>query len=137
MKVFFDTSAFVKRYVSEQGSEKVFDICRQADSLVLSVICLPEMISTLKRLVREGVISVEQYSQTRDVILSDLKDVEICNLSPEVISLTIKCLEDNSLRAMDALHIGCALSIKPDLFISSDQQQIAAAKREGLKIMEI
>ncbi len=54
MKAFFDTSAFVKRYVNEVGSEKVAEICKQADELALSIICFPEMISTLNRLIREG-----------------------------------------------------------------------------------
>jgi predicted nucleic acid-binding protein len=54
MRVFFDTSAFVKRYVEEPGTEKVLDICGQAEQLVLCIICLPEMISTLNRFVREG-----------------------------------------------------------------------------------
>ena len=50
MKIFFDTSAFVKRYATEPGSDDVMDLCRQADSLALSIICLPEMVSTLRRL---------------------------------------------------------------------------------------
>ena len=52
MRVFFDTSAFVKRYVEETGSVQVLDLCLQADTLVLSVILLPEVISTLCPLVR-------------------------------------------------------------------------------------
>ncbi len=30
-KVFFDTSAFVKRYVNESGSQRVIEICQQAE----------------------------------------------------------------------------------------------------------
>ncbi len=39
MKVFFDTSAFVKRYVNETGSQAVVEICQNADTLALSIIC--------------------------------------------------------------------------------------------------
>ena len=53
MKLFLDTSAFAKRYVAEPGSEKVMALCQEADALFVSVICLPELISTLCRLVRE------------------------------------------------------------------------------------
>ncbi len=35
---------------------------------------------------------------------------------------------------MDALHLGCALLVKPDLFVSSDRRQIEAAEREGLMV---
>jgi uncharacterized protein len=136
MRVFFDTSAFVKRYIEEPGTDKVIEICGQAEHLVLCVICLPEMISTLNRLVREGKLLTDDYQRTRDLILREIEDAEICYVTPDVVTRTIKCLESNPLRAMDALHLGCALIVEPDLFVSSDQRQIEAAKGEGLKVME-
>jgi predicted nucleic acid-binding protein len=136
MRVFFDTSAFVKRYIEEPGSDKVIEICRKAEALVLSVICLPELISTLNRLVREDKLSRSDYGKTRGLILKEIEDVEICYITPEVVARTLKCLENNPVRAMDALHLGCALVVEPDLFVSSDHRQIEAAGREGLKVIE-
>jgi hypothetical protein len=136
MRVFFDTSAFVKRYVEEPGTEKVIEICRQAEYIVLCVICLPEMISTLNRLVREGKLLAVDYQKTRNLILKEIEDAEICYVTPEGVTRTIRCLENNPLRAMDALHLGCALILEPDLFVSSDHRQLEAAKREGLKVVE-
>jgi predicted nucleic acid-binding protein len=137
VKVFFDTSALVKRYIEESGSEKVIEVCKQADLLVISIICLPEMISTLNRLVREGALPAGDYQRTKNLILEDLEDVEICNLTPDVISRAMGCLESHPLRAMDALHLGCALAVNPDLFISSDQRQIEASRSEGLNVIEV
>ena len=137
MRVFFDTSAFVKRYVEEPGTEKVLEICDQAEQLALCVICLPEMISTLSRLVREGKLQSGHYHKLRDLILKEIEDAEICCVTTEVVAQTIRCLENNALRAIDALHLGCALVVEPDLFVSSDQRQIEAARREGLKVMEV
>jgi predicted nucleic acid-binding protein len=59
MRVFFDTSAFVKRYVDEPGSDCVQELCSRADQIALSVVCFPEMISTLNRLVRERKVSTQ------------------------------------------------------------------------------
>jgi predicted nucleic acid-binding protein len=137
MKVFFDTSAFVKRYIDEPGSNEVIKICRQADLLILSIICLPEMISTLSRLVREEIISAKDYRQTKLQVLKELEAIEICNLTAEVIKRAISCLESSPLRAMDALHLSCALVMNPDLFVSSDTRQIIAANKEGLKVLEV
>ncbi len=137
MKVFFDTSAFAKRYIEEPGSDEVARICLQADQLVLSIICLPELLSTLNRLVREKKIQPGEYQETKDLIAVDLRDINVCNLTPEVISLTIQCLERATLRAMDAIHLACALVTEPDLFVSSDQRQITAARRVGLKVVEV
>jgi predicted nucleic acid-binding protein len=137
MRVFFDTSAFVKRYLEEPGTDKVIEICRQADDLVLSVVCLPEMISTLNRLVRDGKLPAADYEKMRDLILKEIEDAEICYVTPEVVTQTIRCLENSVLRAMDALHLGCALAVEPDLFVSSDRRQIEAADKERLTTMEV
>jgi predicted nucleic acid-binding protein len=44
MRVFFDTSAFVKRYISEAGTDIVLEWCDQAAEIILSGIALPEII---------------------------------------------------------------------------------------------
>jgi predicted nucleic acid-binding protein len=132
MRVFFDTSAFVKRYVEEPGSDKVMKICMEAEHIVLSIICLPEIISTLDRLVREAKLSDDEYQHVKNLLFDDFEDVEVCEITTEVIKYTIGCLDQHPLRAMDALHLGCALVVKPDVFVSSDQRQIEAAGREGL-----
>ncbi len=137
MKAFFDTSAFVKRYIEEKGSERVVEICGEAEHLTLSIICLPEMIATLNRLVRERKLSAEHYRTVKTLILDDFEDVEICEITPEVIRQTIGCLESSQLRAMDALHLGCALAVSPDLFVSSDRRQVEAARMLGLKVEEV
>ena len=72
MRVFFDTSAFVKKYLEEPSSDRVIKICGQTDDLVLSIICLPEMISTLNRLVREGRLSLADYRTMRDLMLKEI-----------------------------------------------------------------
>lgn len=134
MRVFFDTSAFVKRYVEEPGTDKVIDICAKAKELVLSVICMPEIISTLNRLVREGKLSTDAYRRTRDLIFQEIEDAQICYITPEVVARTISCIQNHPLRALDAIHLGCALIVEPDLFVSSDKRQVDAAKGEGLKV---
>ncbi len=137
MRVFFDTSAFVKRYIEEPGTEQVFEICDRAEQLALCVICLPEVISTLSRLVREGKLQSADYHKLREIMFKEIEDAEICYVTPAVITRTIRCLENNVLGAMDALHLGCALVVEPDLFVSSDQRQIEAAGSEGLKVIEV
>ncbi len=45
MRIFFDSSAWVKRYINEEGTEQVLLWCEQATELALSGIALPEIIS--------------------------------------------------------------------------------------------
>ena len=137
MRVFLDTSAFAKRYVAEPGSDKVFAICQKADSLVVSVICLPELISTLSRLVREKKLTRSDYRKLKGDASADLADADICQITSEVLVSTIALLESHPLRAMDAIHLACALNIKPDIFKSADHRQIAGARKAGLKTVDV
>ncbi len=137
MKVFLDTSAFAKRYVAEQGSDKVMAFCQQADSLVVSVICLTELISTLSRLVREKKLGKVDYRKLKDAAIADMADVDICQITPNVLAAVVSLLESHPLRAMDALQVACALAVDPDVFISADRRQLSAARKAGLKVVDV
>jgi uncharacterized protein len=137
VNVFLDTSAFAKRYVAESGSEKVLAVCEQAEQLTVSVICLPELISTLARLLREKKLTKANYVKLKNNATSDLVDVDICQLTPAVLGLTVKLLETNQLRAMDAIHVAAALAVNVDVFVSADQRQLIAARKAGLKTLDV
>lgn len=137
MKVFLDTSAFAKRYVAEQGTDKVMALCQQADSLVVSVMCLPELISTLSRLVREKKLSKADYRKLKGDTVADLADVDICQITSGIMDSIILLLESHPLRAMDAIHVACALAVDPDTFVSADHRQLLAAQKAGLKIVDV
>ena len=134
MKALFDSSAFAKRYVEEIGSQAVDDICRATTTLGLSVLCAPEIISALNRRVREKLLSRQDYLAAKASLAGDLADVVVINLTPTVIARATFLLETNKLRAMDALHIGCALEWGAGLFVTSDSRQVKAAKRAGLTV---
>ena len=134
MRVFFDSSAFVKRYVSETGTGAVLDWCDRATEIGLSAIALPEIVSAFCSLRREDRIDDIQYRQLKSLLLADIEDAAICDLTPAVLAESIKSLESNVLRGMDAIHIGSAVALKADVFISSDQRQRDAAIRAGLHV---
>lgn len=134
MRVFFDSSAFVKRYVSETGTEDVLAWCDRASEIGLSGIALPEIVSAFCRLRREGSIDDTQYRTLKSLLLADIEDAAVCDLTPEVLARSIACLETNILRGMDAIHIGSAVALKADVFISADQRQRDAARRAGLRV---
>lgn len=132
MKVFLDTSALAKRYIAEPGSDKVTALCLKADSLVVSVICLLELIATLSRLVREKKLAKADYRKLKRDAMADLADVDICHITPDVQVSVVSLLESHPLRAMDALHVACALAVETDLFVSADRRQLSAARKAGL-----
>ena len=134
MRVFFDSSAFVKRYISEAGTDAVIAWCDRASEIGLSAIALPEIVSAFRRLSREGTISAVQYRQLKSLLLADIEDAAICDLTPEVLAHSISALETSVLRAMDAIHVGSAVAMKVDVFVTADSRQGAAAARAGLRV---
>lgn len=137
MRIYFDTSAFVKRYVSEEGTDAVLKWCDQASEIILSGIALPEIISAFCRLHRETRITDTQYRQLKSLLLADIEDAAICDLTPAVLAQAISSLEKNLLRGMDGIHIGSALALKAEVFISADKRQLDAAARMGLRVESV
>jgi predicted nucleic acid-binding protein len=137
MRIFFDSSAFAKRYVSEEGTDAVVQWCDRAAEIALSGIALPELISAFCRLRRESKISEAQYQQLKDSLLADIEDAAICDLTPIVLAHSIASLERNTLRGMDAIHIGSAVAMQADLFVSADTRQCAAAAAAGLEVAAV
>ena len=137
MKTLLDSSAFAKRYVDEDGSQEVDEICQATSILAVSVLCVPEIVSALNRWVRERRLSAQEYVAAKSRLSEDVADAVIVNLTPAVIARSTFLLETNALRAMDALHVACALEWGADLFVSCDDRQIKAAKRAGLRTRRI
>jgi len=137
MKIFFDSSAFAKRYVEEDGSDAVEGLCAKASTLALSVICVPEIISALNRRLREGCLSRSQYCEAKVRLSAEVADATIVNIIPAVVSEAITILETNPVRAMDALHVACALLCNAELFVTSDGRQLDAAKNAELRTMKV
>ena len=137
MKVFFDSSAFVKRYVAEPGSEAVVLLCGAADEIALSILCPTEILSAVLRLQREGHINARHYAAIKAAMLADIRDVALVQIDAAVVKNSINALETSPLKALDSFHIACAMHWGPDFFVSSDIQQIAAAKKLGLKVRQV
>ena len=85
MRVYFDSSAFAKRYIDETGTADVLAWCERASELALSVIALPELISAFCRLQREGRLTDAQYQIIKRALMTDIADALICDTTPQVI----------------------------------------------------
>jgi predicted nucleic acid-binding protein len=137
MRLFFDASAFVKRYVDEPGSAAVESLCCAAHTIAISIVCPVEILSAILRLQREGRIQTRQYDRIKSALFADIQDVYLIQIEKEIIQNAITSIELSPLKALDSIHIGCALTWRPDFFVSSDIQQIAAAKKTGLTVRHI
>jgi predicted nucleic acid-binding protein len=132
MKLAVDSSSFAKKYVQEVGSDKLDRLLERASELAFCVILVPEILSGLNRRLRERVLTVADYRAVKKQLLNDVRDATVLQITPSVVSRSIKLLESNVLHTLDALHVACALEWQADLFVTSDKRQFMASTNTGL-----
>jgi uncharacterized protein len=137
VNLFADSSALAKRYIFDEKSTDFDGLLQQSDSLAVSVLCLPEIVSALCRRRRERFLTRSQYAAAKAALESDLADAAVIAVIDEVLLVSIGLLEAYPLRASDAIQISSALVWRADLFASADKRQCAAAKAAGLKVAQL
>jgi predicted nucleic acid-binding protein len=137
MRTYLDSSALAKRYIREDGSDRVEQALSKATEAAVSLIGPPEILSALCRLQRQASISGSQYRDAKKALFRDIEDMSVCSITIPVVLWAVDLLEKHPLRTLDALHVACALEWRADLFVSSDRRQISAAKESGLRVMRV
>lgn len=133
MKLAVDSSAFAKRYVQEAGSGRLDRFLDSASELAFCVLLVPEIISGLNRRLRDGTLTVADYRAVKMQLMDDVRDATVLQITPSVIARSVKLLEGHVLRALDSLHVACAIEWQADLFVTSDRRQFTAAANAGLR----
>jgi hypothetical protein len=136
MRVFLDTSALVKAHVAEKGDKNLANVLATAHAVLVSVLAEPEAISAMNRLRRERKMTDAQYAQVKTRLSEDLQTFDVIELDRGILDHAVRLLEQHPLRAADALHLASAQSASADLFVTSDQPQLAAARTLGLKALD-
>ena len=137
MNIFYDSSAWVKRYVREKGTDRVNQIYFDAERNMVSVLCMAETFSVLNRLIRQERLAKAEYSNLRKIIFQDFQSAHVCNVTGAVIQNTIDIFEKISLKSLDALQLACCLSLDADYFVSSDRKLLNAAEKFNLKVIRV
>jgi len=143
---YVDTSALVKRYVNESGSNWLRAALSQfpAPSVIIVHLAIVELTSALTRRRRDGSLTPAEYVQMRDAFRSDcLTEYRIVSAVDEIIDEATRMLEQYPLRAYDAVHLAAATvtnrhllsdGLAPVTFLSADERLNEAAVSEGLAI---
>jgi len=134
MKLFLDSSALVKRYITEEGTEAVNQLCADAGEVAVSILCITEVLSACNRLFREEKINNEQYQWIKNELFLDIEQSIVIDINHDVVKTSILCLEKGSIRTLDALQVASAHSYECDLFLTSDKRQASCAEEIGLHI---
>lgn len=137
MILFFDTSALVKLYIVEEGSESTHRAARGAEILAVSRIAWAEFHAALAQRARMVPADEPALAQARLAIASQWPDFLVVEVSQRVVELAGEHADLYALRAYDAVqlatvdHLGHQ-SEKPVKFACFDRRLNKAATALGM-----
>jgi len=147
MNLYFDTSALIKRYdPNEAGAAQVITLLSSPPIVLTSTLTAVEVVSAFRIKERNQVLTAAEVRLALAAFEAHAA-VEYGLVAPQPYTYleAKRLLQTYKLRAYDAMHLATALTIvqaagiKPGQlqFWTSDRDQAAAAKAEGLAVTVI
>jgi len=142
---YLETSALVKLYVRETGTERMLAMTARSAENRLAMLALTqvEFRSAIRRRERAGEIPSTIAVQLLDAFTRHLETRFITQpISDFVLDLASSLIDRHALRAFDAIQLaGCAAlknatGSEIPIFVCADQALIAAAQQEGMPTLD-
>ena len=139
---FLDSSALVKRYVSEIGSGWIQTVTASGQPVLLARICWVEVLSAFARLQREGKWPVSAGATALHAFQYDWDtQYQVVELDQTVTQLAGQLVQHYPLRAYDSVQLASALKLQPAIaktaganlvFVTADDRLLKVAQSESL-----
>ncbi|WP_410786450.1 type II toxin-antitoxin system VapC family toxin [Kribbella sp. C-35] len=130
MRVYFDSSALIKRVVAEDESDALVDFLdaryEQGDVLASSSLAWVEVSRVVLARVRKP-------GDAGELIDGAMSGIDERAMSAEVVSVARR-IEPLILRSLDALHLATAVLIDADLVVTYDERLATACRRNALAV---
>ena len=138
--IYLDSSALIKRYVREDGTDVVKSILGGDDLITTSKLSYPEILSALMRKVRAGEIERKTFNGIVDMFDRDWDHVLVLDFHNDLLQIVKMLIGKHPLKAADAIHLSSALWLKASskaevTFVASDSSLLKAAGAEKLHVM--
>lgn len=136
---YFDTSAIVKFYISEIGSEEVREIFDLSDVLATSSISYIETISIFTRINNEKKLSDSDYKNLISNFKKDWEDLFVLKIDNIIIKTAGQFIESYKIKGYDSVHLASAVIFSQCInktinFCCYDKKLNEAALNENLNI---
>lgn len=144
--LFFDSSALVKRYAQEIGTNWIFNLFRRSaqNRLYLARITGVEVVAALTKRMRVGSLSASATTKAINRFEREFSNrYLLVEVSPPIVKTAMSLAKNHALRGYDAVQLASALQANADriavggaalTFISADNLLNSAATAEGLTI---
>ena len=144
MIAYVDSSALVKKYVEERGTDRTRRWLEEAESISTSLLTPLELTSFLERSKREAKIDSPTYRRLKATIEQDLFDgvILLIGIDLDIIRLASRLIRQRRLRVQDAVQMASALKAYKESeqeveFICADHSLLEAARLEGLRCHDV
>ena len=139
--IYLDTSALIKLYFHEAGSEQVQELLMsQDDSLPVWELQEMELSNAFRLKVFWKDITEEDADQQWSLFQRRkaqgqyfFPELDRVALLAEFHALS-RHTQDIGCRSLDILHVACAAQLSAEIFLSFDQRQCTLAKKVGLNL---
>ena len=143
MILYLDPSAWIKRWIKEDGSAIVRTAMENPsyEAVACSRLGRVEMLATFARLwKRRKRLTRGKAERGRDEFLAVWQRTVEVDFSPDVQARAEALATQHALRGYDAVHLASALHLTrggaPLTILTFDQEMLAACKAEGLLVHE-
>lgn len=128
MKLYLDSSALVKRYVDEAGSDAIVPAMNLADTCS---ICRIGFVETVRAVARGGELGDLERAER------DWDGFHVIEVDQPVAELAARLSVETGLRTLDALHLAAALTLPAEsvTFATWDVDLHRAAREQGLRTL--
>ncbi|MCY4612542.1 MAG: type II toxin-antitoxin system VapC family toxin [Nitrospira sp.] len=135
--IYFDTSALIKIFILEKGSEDAQRLSQDHFPAATAAIAYAEIYSGINRRKREGHLSAHQYTRLSRRFEEYWTTSIHVELTQEVLAVVKGLLERHPLRASDAIHLASTLILQKGIreplpFAAADSRLLDAASAEHL-----
>lgn len=131
MSLYVDSSAFLKYYIDEEGSELVHQLFTTDPILTTARHSLVEVRRNLSRLLNSNELAL-----IRNNFLKDIESFNIVELDAITCDLAAQIAESLAVRTLDSLHLGAAKRLGIEFkFFTFDVRQAKAARSLGFKVV--
>lgn len=127
--IYFDTSALVKKYILEPGSDQVSSYYAGAEMVGTAMIAPPEMASALSRGMRMDKITEDEASLAWNAFTEDWNMLYLVNVTSPLVARASSLVWEQGLRGYDAVHLAALLTWREAL----GQEILLAAFDAGMR----
>ena len=136
--LFFDTSAVVKRYADERGTQTVDQLIETPENtIVITSLSVIEIASAFRRKYNRGDITKEKRDNLLVSFFEEATErFTVIPVDERIFESAFALVLNDDLRTLDSLQLAAAVSLptpNPDItFVCADKELVDVAAQHGL-----